>query len=110
MDILLEALNNFKLTIYIDNENIIDDDYIYELEYKQYLSNILCLFEKINVFIKEIETNIDKGNISLNVRQANNYYKKYDLDHDSINQIKIIMRRIKNRYYQKASRYRKRMN
>ena len=110
MDILLEALNNLKAIIYVNNENLKEEDFPTEQEYKNALSSILFLFEKITAFINEIENNIDKGHISLKVHQINNYYKKYNLDSDSIIQIKRIMRRIKNRYYQQASRDRKRIN
>ena len=110
MIIFLEALKNYKAIIYVNGENLKEEDFPTEQEYKDALAEILHLLEKITKLIEEIQDNIDKGHIHITVGQINNYYRNYHLDHDYIIQIKRIMRRIKNRYYQQASRDRKRIN
>jgi hypothetical protein len=110
MNILLEALNNLNNKIHILNDYNKIDLTISEEDRQTRSFYLLFLFEKIDAFINEINTNINSGITHLTVGQRNLYFKKYDLDKNDILYIKINMRRIKNRNYQQKSRDRIKIN
>jgi hypothetical protein len=106
MDILLEALNNYKEIIDDKVEYICKDDNISEEEKDELLIHVLTSYEKIETLIDEIKTTISMGITHLTVNKRNNYFHKHELSKDDLTEIKIIMRRIKNCYYQQNTRYR----
>jgi hypothetical protein len=107
MDIFLEALYKYKKIIDIKGDNIYNDDNISEEEKNELLLPILTSYEKIDSIIDEIKTTIEMGITHLTINKRNSYFYKHGLSKDDITEIKINMRRIKNRYYQQDSRYRK---
>ncbi len=58
----------------------------------------------METFIDEIKTTIEMGINELTVKKCNSYLKNHKLNNYDIGEIKIIMRRIKNRFYKKESR------
>ena len=107
MDIFLEALYKYKKIIDTKGDNIYNDDNISEEEKNELLLPILTSYEKIDSIIDEIKTTIEMGTTHLTINQRNSYFYKHGLSKDDLTEIKINMRRIKNRYYQQDSRYRK---
>jgi hypothetical protein len=109
MNILLEVLNKFKSEVYIMNDNIKKDLTISEEERRKRSFDVLFLFEKVDAFLNEIDTNIKNGITELTINQRNQYFKKYNLNKNNIFYIKINMRIIKNRHYQQDTRDRKKV-
>ena len=104
MDILLEALNKYKEIIEAKGECIHINTSISEEDKDVLLIPIFTSYEKIEAFIDEIKTTIEMGINNLTVKKCNSYIKNHKLNNDDIVEIKIIMRRIKNRFYKKESR------
>ena len=107
MDIFLEALNNYKEIIDDKVEYICKDENISEEEKDELLIHVLTSYEKIETLIDEIKTTIEMGITHLTVNKRNNYFHKHELSKDDLTEIKINIRRIKNRYYQHDTRNRK---
>jgi hypothetical protein len=107
MDILLEALNNYKYIIEFKGDTICNNDNINDEEKNELLTPVLTSYEKIISIIDEINNNISMGITHLTIKKLNSYLHKHEFSKDDSTEIKINIRRIKNRYYQQDSRYRK---
>jgi hypothetical protein len=106
MDIFLQALNNYKDIIEARYDNIYNNENITEEEKNNMSIDILISHEKIEGIIKEINTTIEMGITQLTVKTRNSYFNKHGLSKDDLTEIKIVLRRIKNRYYKRDSVYR----
>ncbi len=107
MDILREALIKYNSDIQNNIEYFsITDDFDEDI-IRQQLDKLNNTDAKIDSFLSFVNFNIDNNNMNLTIKQRNIYFKNYKLSNYDIEFIKTNMRTIKNKFYQRDSRYRK---
>ncbi len=104
MDILYEALMNYNNDIqnsieYFETTDEFDDNSAINKLMDYNVSNL-----KITKFIEKIIDNLQDNIMILTTKQRNIYFKEYDLSKEDINYIRVEIRTINNRSYQRTSR------